>query len=117
MWDDVEHTLLVCPLFRRPPAKAEMEQALGRKVAPEALGRLLCGYSEMADLANDRLRTNVQAEETALRNMLFTMINTILTEKEVDERSREVERRARKNRHSRGRRRRRAVKGVMMDQD
>lgn len=83
VWDDVEHTLFVCPHFRE--ARAELK----KRVTPENLGKILCGNVGTAHLANDQLRENVRARETTLRITLTTMI-TILTQKEVDERSRKV---------------------------
>lgn len=104
VWGDVEHTLFVRLHFRG--TRTELERALGRQVAPEDLGKLLWQNLAASHLANDRLRKNVWAREEVLRSTLTIMIETILTEKEEDGRSREAEERARMTQAARGRRRR-----------
>lgn len=79
---DVEHTLCVC---LRGARTESAERALRRQVAPEDLGRLLCGNPTADRLANDQ-----PSRARVLRSTLTIVIDTILTEKEEDEWSREA---------------------------
>lgn len=92
MWDDVEHTIFVCPYFGA--ATGDLTRLLKRDPEPEDIGSVLCG-ERARRVTSDALKAIIIADDKNKRRALITMVEKILSVKESDERVWEAAQRAR----------------------
>lgn len=82
VWDDVEHTLLVCPHFTA--AREDLARCLGSPLVPDDIDGIMCGDHRVALVDNLTLRAYIQTWEAEMRRTLVKMVDGIMATKEAE---------------------------------
>lgn len=88
VWDDIEHTLFVCPHFGA--TKEEIVGVMERHPVPEDMGTIMTEGHRPTMVNNVTLREIIRRVEASTRRLLTKMVSDILTEKEAAERAKKA---------------------------